>query len=220
LPHEDVRGGTAKLRLLFRPATGEVRTLPVTSSRNAVLHPWLKAELEQILAQLSPSPRVQPGGEAAPPDGRWWKDWGWSEGQWELFRDLPPVRLILIWDNLQGHYTWDMMKWCYQRGILLLYTPLSGSWLNMAESMLRILVRRALAGQHPQNTEQLMEWLAATARGGNVDPTPFEWGGRRAQRRQRVRERRHGLGGSGACTRRALPRRDRAAPPYGDCHAN
>jgi hypothetical protein len=208
------------LLLLFRPATGEVRALPAASSRNAVLHPWLKAELEQILAQLEPPPRVGPGSETVLPSGRWWKDWGWSEDQVRLFRDLPPIRLILIWDNLQGHYTWDMMKWCYERGILLLYTPLSGSWLNMAESMLRILVRRALAGQHPQDAEQLMEWLAATARGWNADPTPFEWGGQRAQRRQRARERRHSLGGSGACTQRALPRRDRAAHGYGHFHAN
>ena len=30
-----------------------------------------------------------------------------------------------------------------------LYTPLAGSWLNLAESLQRSITRRALAGQHP-----------------------------------------------------------------------
>jgi hypothetical protein len=90
----------------------------------------------------------------------------------------------------------------------------------MAESMLRILLRRALAGQHPRDAEELMEWLAATVRGWNADPTPFEWAGKRAQRRRRASERRHALGGSGACTRRPIPRRRRTRHFYGSVHAN
>ncbi len=42
---------------------------------------------------------------------------------------------------------------------MLLYTPLGGSWLNMAESIQRILVRRALAGQHPRSPEEIIAWL-------------------------------------------------------------
>jgi hypothetical protein len=38
-PHEYVRGGTAKLLTLFRPATGELRAKGVTNAPNAVLHP-------------------------------------------------------------------------------------------------------------------------------------------------------------------------------------
>ncbi len=91
-------------------------------------------------------------------------------------------------------------------GVLVLYPPLAGSWLNMAESIQRILGRRALAGQHPQTQDQLIAWLAATARGGNADPTPFVWGGKRAARRARARDRRHALAGSGACIRRSLRR--------------
>ena len=49
-PHEYIRGGTAKLLTLVRPATGEARG--VTSAPNAVLHPWLKRELRAILAAL------------------------------------------------------------------------------------------------------------------------------------------------------------------------
>jgi len=49
--------------------------------------------------------------------------------------------------------------------------------------------------------------LEATARGWNRDPTPFVWGGKRAARRDRARQRRHALGGSGAQTRRPIRRR-------------
>ena len=95
----------------------------------------------------------------------------------------------------------------YQRGILPLYTPLSGSWLNMAESVQRILKHRALDGQHPETPEEIIAWLEATMRGWNVHPTPFVWGGKRATRRARSRARRHALGGSGACTRRRMRRK-------------
>lgn len=54
-PHEYLRNGTAKLLTLFHPASGAVRVHGVTSSANAVLHPWLKEELTQLLASL-PAP--------------------------------------------------------------------------------------------------------------------------------------------------------------------
>jgi hypothetical protein len=54
--HEYVRGGTAKLLTLFRPARGEVRAKGVTSAPNAVLHPWLKEELGHILSTPEHTP--------------------------------------------------------------------------------------------------------------------------------------------------------------------
>ncbi len=51
-PHEYVRDGTAKVLTLFRPADGRVRVEGVTTCPNAVLHPWLKRELSEILAGL------------------------------------------------------------------------------------------------------------------------------------------------------------------------
>src|SRR5438874_512389 len=51
-PHEHIRHGTAKLLTLFHPASGQVRVKGVTSAANAVLHPWLEAELTAILATL------------------------------------------------------------------------------------------------------------------------------------------------------------------------
>jgi hypothetical protein len=88
-----------------------------------------------------------------------------------------------------------------------LYTPLSGSWLNMAESIQRILKRRALDGQHPRDTDQIIAWFEAVARHWNAAPTPFVWGGKRKRRRERQRERRHRVGGSAAYTRQPLRKR-------------
>ncbi len=187
-PHEYIRGGTAKLLTLFRPATGEVRAKGVTTAPNAVLHPWLQHELAQVLAALPPV--ATPEG-ARPPCARW--------ATWlghEPHEALPPLRLILVWDNLAGHLTPDLVVWLFQQGVLPLYTPLSGSWLNMAESVQRIIVGRALAGGHPQSAEELIIWLEETVAGWNQAPTPFVWDGKRRERRERARQRR--LGGSGA----------------------
>ena len=57
--------------------------------------------------------------------------------------------MLLVLDNLSGHKTPALVLWLVEHGVMPLYTPLSGSWLNMAESIQRILVRRALAGQTP-----------------------------------------------------------------------
>ena len=46
-----------------------------------------------------------------------------------------------------------------------LYTSLGGSWLNMAESIQRILKRWGLEGHHPQTSGEIIDWLEATAQG-------------------------------------------------------
>ena len=76
----------------------------------------------------------------------------------------------------------------------------------MAESIQRILKRRALEGQHPQTPAEIIALLEATVRGWNQTPTSFVWGGKRALRRARSRQRQHRLGGSGACGARPLRR--------------
>jgi len=179
-PHEYVRGGTAKLLTLFRPATGEVRARGVTHAPNAVLHPWLQAELTEVLAGL---PAVTTPEAERPPLARW-ATWLGHEP-----RDpLPPLRLILIWDNLAGHLSRSIVRWLFRHGVMPLYTPLSGSWLNLAESLQRIIVGRALAGQHPQSAEEVIGWLDDTVAAWNADPTPFTWGGKRHERRVRARQ--------------------------------
>ena len=194
-PHEYFRDGTAKLLTLFRPVTGEVRAKGVEHAPNAVLHPWLKEALLAILAQQEKDhPFVFPFTDTTP-DAIWghWYHWWWS---YEWPKPCPRLRLILVWDNLAGHLSSEMVRWLLQHGILPLYTPLGGSWLNMAESVQRIIVRRALCGQHPQTAGEIITWLEETVTGWNRHPTPFVWGGKRKQRRERARLRR--LGGSGA----------------------
>ncbi|MDG4557492.1 MAG: hypothetical protein P9F19_08900 [Candidatus Contendobacter sp.] len=124
----------------------------------------------------------------------------WQEGlsaHFTLLDDLPPLRMPLILDNRAGHKNAVFVGWLMAHGIMPLSTP-GGSGLNMAKSMRRIPVSRALSGQHPENPEQIMAWLEAVGRGWNRAPAPFEWGGKRAARRQRAWERRHCLGGAGA----------------------
>lgn len=199
-PHEYIRNGTAKMLTLFHPISGAVRVKGVTQSTNAILHPWIKQQVADILEILPEQPVLD-----EETNRQMWK--AWQQGlcvRITLPERLPPLRMLLIWDNLVGHKTPDLVLWLFAHGVMLLYTPLGGSWLNMAESIQRILIRRALSGQNPQAPEQIMAWLEAVARSWNQDPTPFEWGGARAARRERNRNRRLALGGSGACVHRSV----------------
>ena len=208
-PHEYLRDGTAKVLTLFHPADGQVRVEGVTSCPNTVLHGWLKRELTVVLAAM-PEPPAEPA-------AGWRAAWErWQEGlsiKPTLLSELPPLRMLLVLDNLAGHKTAAFVCWLFAHGIMPLYTPLGGSWLNMAESIQRVLKRRALDGQHPTTVAEIMAWFEAVARHWNLTPTPFEWGGHRAVRRRRQRERRHRLGGSGACTR--APIRNASGSTYG-----
>lgn len=193
-PHEYERGGTAKLLTLFRPATGKIRAKGVVSVTNAVLHPWLIGELSVMLASLEQEhPREDLPPEAERPLYARWNTWLWPH---ESDEGLPPLRIILVLDNLAGHLSYDLVRWFFKHGVMPLYTPVGGSWLNMAESVQRIIVPRALAGQHPQNAQQIIDWLEQTVKGWNDDPTPFVWNGKRRRRREQARVRR--LAGSGA----------------------
>jgi hypothetical protein len=203
-PHEYLRDGTAKILTLFRPADGKVRLGGVTSCTNAVLHPWLKRELAAILASM-PKPRAE--AVTTEVSRKAWEHW--QDGltiKPTLLSRLPPLRMLLVLDNLAGHKTPEFVCWLFEQGIMPLYTPVGGSWLNMAESLQRILKRRALNGQHPTDVAQIIAWFEAVAAHWNAAPTPFLWGGKRAARRRRQWERRHRLGGSGACTREPIPR--------------
>jgi hypothetical protein len=187
----------------LHPADGQVRLKGVTACPNEILHGWLKQELTAILATLPPAQTpADPGSLLAS-----WERW--QQGltvKPTLADDLPPLRMLLVLDNLAGHKTAEFVLWPLAHGIMPLYTPLGGSWLNMAESIQRILKRRALEGQHPSDTGQIIAWFEAVARHWNQAPTPFVWAGKRKRRRDRQRERRHRVGGSAAYTRRVLRR--------------
>lgn len=206
-PHEYLRGGTAKLLTLLRPATGEVRGKAVTHTTNAVIHPWLERELATALADQE---AAQDGEESAEiPYWQQWTTWQWTPERLAIYTDhpAPAVKMLLVWDNLQGHYTKTFVAWCLERGIALLYTPLGGSCYNMAESVQRILVSRALDGQHYQTAQEVQDALTAVVIGWNAKPTPFHWAGKRRERRRRAKERRHQVGGSAAYTHRPVVQR-------------
>lgn len=205
-PHVYVRAGTAKMLTLFHPATGQVRVKGVTRSTNAILHPWIKEQVTQVLSGLRETAVLPPDQERA----RWER---WREGltvKFTLLSDLPPLRMLLIWDNLVGHWSAELLVWLMERGVMVLYTPIAGSWSGalwaLAESVQRILVRRAVSGQSFESPEAVMASLEAVAKGWNADPTPFAWGGRRKARRDRAKAR-YRLGGSGGFTRRPVRRR-------------
>lgn len=211
-PHEYIRNGTAKVLTLFHPASGHVRVEGATTCPNEVLHSWLKRELSEVLAGL---PELPPTAKASRAD--WVR---WQQGlsvRITLSAQLPPLRMLLVLDNLAGHKTPEFVLWLFAQGVMPVYTPVGGSWLNMAESIQRILKRRALDGQQPATPQEIIAWFEDVARHWNADPTPFEWGGKRAARRKRQRERRHRLGGSGAQTRRPVARKGQRI--YGHAHA-
>lgn len=194
-----LRRGTVKLLCLFHPARGYARAKGVTRCPNTVLHAWLKAELSAIVAALPSLAGVE-----AEHNRQLWQQWqAGLRVRITLAQALPPLRLLLVMDNLAGHKTPEFVLWLFAHGIMPLYTPLGGSWLNMVESLQRILKRRALEGQSWQTVYEMIDVLEATVRGWNAAPTPFVWGGARAARRARRRAR-HRLGGSGACTFRPV----------------
>jgi len=197
---------------LFHPATGQVRVKGVTSTPNVVLHTWLKTELTAILAHLPQPPLSLDAAQVA-----LWERWLGHPVSDRFRAELPPLRMLLIMDNLAGHKTPEFVVWLFQQGIVPLYTPLGGSWLNMTESVQRILKRRALDGQYPTTPQAIIDWLEATARGWNADPTPFVWAGKRRLRRQRAYDRRHPVGGSAAVTKR--PVRFRFVPATPICRS-
>ena len=71
---------------------------------------------------------------------------------------LPPLRMLLVMDNLAGHLTACFVVWLFDHGIMPLYTPLSGSWLNMTES-----IQRILAGGTPVSSAPRSPALTASA---------------------------------------------------------
>ena len=89
-PHEYIRGGTTKILTLFHPATGQVRLHPATRGTNAVLHPWLRERLSDILAAL-PVPKASL--DPAVTRAAWTV---WQAGltmPFTLPHDLPPLHI-------------------------------------------------------------------------------------------------------------------------------
>src|SRR3954469_13121310 len=107
-------------------------TCPAVILRARHGHPWLRERLSEILTQVPASASAR---DPAVPRAAWKV---WQAGltmPFTLPDDLPPLRLLLVWDNLTGHKTPDLVLWLCAHGVMPLYTPVGGSWLNMAESI-------------------------------------------------------------------------------------
>jgi hypothetical protein len=139
LAHAYIRNGTAKLLTLFCPVTGAGRVQGMRSCTNAVLPPWMQAELLPLLAVL-PEPAEPLSAEENRQQGERWQDGLTTRST--LPSALPRLRLLLVRDNLTGHRPPSLVLWLCAHGIMPLYTPLGGSWLHRGESMQRILKRR------------------------------------------------------------------------------
>jgi len=210
-PPESVRNGTAKVLTLSHPASGRVAVEGAASATTAALHAWLRRGPGGVLDALPGPGPVPPGGSCRPSRERW------QDG---LTRPItlpahpPPLRTLLVRDDLAGHRTPAFVLWLFAPGVMPLDPPSGGSRLTMAEGIQRVLNRRALDGRHPGTPAEITGWFEAAAGHWNAEPTPFVWGGKRAARRRRARDRRHAVGGSGAETRRPV-RQCRSRYGYG-----
>ena len=155
---------------LFHPACAQVRMKGVTSSANAVLHPWLK------------------------------------EHSWTRY-DGDATLAISAWYSACVYSHWRLLA--QSRPELA---------EGMAESMQHNLVQRALNGHQPETPAQIMTLPEGVVQGWNLNPTPFEWGGKRAARRQRSRVRRHALGGSGVYAHRPILRNHNLFQKWQEVH--
>jgi hypothetical protein len=91
-PHHYQRGGTAKLLTLFHPATGQVRVKGVKRSTNAILQPWLKAQLWDILQTLP-----EPVERSAYLTRSCWEMWRVGlTNPGSLSLALPPLRVLVL----------------------------------------------------------------------------------------------------------------------------
>ena len=98
LARQDLRDGAAKVLTRCHPADGRARDQGVTNCPNAVLHPWLERELAAILAGI---PDSDPAVEST--IRRSWERW--QDGltiKPTLLEELPPLRMLLVLDNLAG----------------------------------------------------------------------------------------------------------------------
>jgi hypothetical protein len=109
-------------------------------------------------------PMLQPPEEQRPQSAQW-KTWLWPH---ESAEGLPPLRILLVWENLAGHLTPDLLGWLFEHGVMPLYTPLGGSWPSTgrigATHHCAASPFRSVPGIRP---EQIIDWLEQTVAGWN-----------------------------------------------------
>ena len=102
---------------LLRPATGQGWVKGVTRCPNAVLPPWLK---EAVSARLATWPDPEPVTDPVANRAQWTR---WQVGvkvRITLPVELPPLRLLLVWDNMTGHQTPALVLWLFAQGVMVL----------------------------------------------------------------------------------------------------
>jgi hypothetical protein len=111
-------------------------------------------------------------------------------------------------DNLIGDNTCTLILWFFAHESCRLITPLSGLWLNMTQPADRIVKHLALDRQRPRAADEIIAPIeprpTARMRRRRRSSGAASWhaGSERAYRRRQP------LGGSGACTTRAIRRRE------------
>jgi len=142
---------------LFHPNDGTLYVQGVTRSTNAILHPLLKEQCAAILSTLSAPAPCDEATQAS-----LWQRWQQELTQpVTLPKLLSPLRMLLVWDNLAGHYTPDVVLWLIEQGIMPLYTSLGGAWRNMPESIQRIIPSCVVpwTARHPKrHSRSSMPW--------------------------------------------------------------
>ena len=139
---------------------------------NAVRHDWPRRELTAVLEDL-PAPPIRTGAAGAAIRA-WerWQDGLTMRSTW--LAELMPLPRKLVLDG-RAQDAGVRVLTVRARGDAVGHTA-GGSWLNMAESIQRILKQRAPGDQHPEVTGQIIGWFEAAGH-WNASPTLFAGGG-------------------------------------------
>ena len=138
---------------------------------NAVRHDWPRRELTAVLEDL-PAPPIRTGAAGAAIRA-WerWQDGLTMRSTW--LAELMPLPRKLVLDG-RAQDAGVRVLTVRARGDAVGHTA-GGSWLNMAESIQRILKQRAPGDQHPEVTGQIIGWFEAAGH-WNASPTLFAGG--------------------------------------------
>ena len=90
-------------------------------------------------------------------------------------------KIVLVMDNLNTHSPASFYEafepaeaWRLSQKLEIHYTPLHGSWLNMAEIELSVLGRQALSGRIA-SVQQMQERVAAWQQARNQQRATIDW---------------------------------------------
>lgn len=94
--------------------------------------------------------------------------------------------MLLVWDNLTGHDTVDVILWLVAHGIMPLFTPLGGSYLNIVEIEIAIITRECLR-RRAGDKATLERQVAALEAERNEQRRTITWSFTTYDARQKVR---------------------------------